>query len=75
LSPALQWKALSDNRSQKTAEHERFAHSLSIQVFFADPHSPWQRRTKENANDLPRQYLSKRTDLSGSTPRELNTIV
>jgi len=56
------------------AEHERLAQRLAIQAFFADPHSPWQRGTKENTKGLLRQYLPKGTDLSGNTQRELNAI-
>ena len=56
------------------AEHERLAQRLAIQVFLADPHSPWQRGTNENTNGLLRQYLPKGTDLSGYTQREVNAI-
>jgi IS30 family transposase len=72
--PALLRKTLTYDRGKEMAEHERLAHRLSIQVFFADPHSPWQRGTNENTNGLLRQYLPKGTDLSGYTQRELNAI-
>ena len=58
----------------KIAEHERLAQRLAIQIFFADPYSPWQRGTNENTNGLLRQYLPKGTDLLGYTQRELNAI-
>jgi IS30 family transposase len=68
--PALLRKTLTDDRGKEMAEHER----LAIQIFFADPYSPWQRGTNENTNGVRRQYLPKGTDLSGYTQRELNAI-
>lgn len=72
--PAPLRKTLTYDRGKEMAEHERLAYRLAIQVFFADPHSPWQRGTNENTNGLLRQYLPKGTDVSGYTQRELNAI-
>lgn len=72
--PAPLRKTLTYDQGKEMAEHERLAQHLAIRVFFADPHSPWQRGTNENTNGLVRQYLPKGTDLSGYTQRELNAI-
>jgi IS30 family transposase len=72
--PAALRKALTYDRGKEMAEHEQLAQRLAIQIFFADPHSPWQRGTHENTTGLLRQYLPKGTDLSGYTQRELNAI-
>lgn len=72
--PAPLRKTLTYDRGKEMADHERLAQRLTIQVFFADPHSPWQRGSNENTNGLLRQYLPKGADLSGYTQRELNTI-
>ena len=72
--PALLRKTLTYDRGKERAEHERLARRLAIQIFFADPYSPWQRGTNEHTNGLLRQYLPKGTDVSGYTQRELNAI-
>ena len=72
--PTLLRKTLTYDRGKELAEHERLAQRLAIRVFFADPHSPWQRGTNENTNGLLRQYLPKGADLSGYTQRELNAV-
>jgi transposase, IS30 family len=72
--PALLRKTLTYDRGKEMAEHEPLAQRLAIQIFFADPYSPWQHGTNENTNGLLRQYLPKGTDLSGYTQQELNAI-
>lgn len=56
------------------ARHRELARANAIQVYFADPYSPWQRGRNENANGLIREYLPKSTDLSGISQPELNAI-
>ena len=72
--PALLRKTLTYDRGKEMAEHARLAKRLAIQIFFADPYSPWQRGPNENTHGLLRQSLPKGTDLSGYTQRELNAI-
>ncbi|MFF6969637.1 IS30 family transposase, partial [Streptomyces anthocyanicus] len=74
LVPEQLRKTLTWDRGKELSGHAQFALDTGTKVFFADPHSPWQRPTNENTNGLLREYFPKGTDLSRWSSADLEAV-
>jgi IS30 family transposase len=72
--PAELRRTLTWDQGNEMAEHIRFSTDTNMEVYFCDPHSPWQRGSNENTNGLLRQYFPRKSDLSVHSAAHLNAV-
>lgn len=72
--PAPMRRTLTWDQGNEMFHHPRIEQETGMRIYFADPHSPWQRGSNENANGLLRQYFPKGTDLDVWSKEQLDFV-
>jgi IS30 family transposase len=72
--PAVIRESMTYDQGKEMSCHEKLSDRIKLNIYFCDPHSPWQRGSNENANGLIREYLPKGIDLSTFDQEYLDQI-